>query len=66
MEELVNESFELGMSDRIKLVAIKRALPFYTKIGFTEEDGLGKLELTPAAAERFLERQRSHKCNENQ
>ena len=67
MEELVNESFELGMSGRIKLVAIERALSFYTKIGFTEsEDGLGELELTPAAAERFLERQRSHRRNENQ
>lgn len=62
MEELVNESFELGMISHIKLVAIKRALPFYTKIGFIEsEDGSGELELTPTAAKRFLERQRSRR-----
>ncbi len=62
IEELVNESFELGMSGRIKLVAIERARLFYTKIGFTESEDLPReLELTPTAAERFLERQRSRK-----
>lgn len=62
MEELVNESKELGMSGRIKLVAIERARLFYTKIGFTEsEDSPRELELTPTAAEEFLERQRSRR-----
>ncbi len=64
MEELVNESFELGMMGRIKLTAIKRAKLFYTKIGLTEEeDNILSLELTPTAARIFLSRQRSLRRN---
>lgn len=66
MEELVNESKALGMSGRIKLLAIERARSFYTKIGFIEsEDGSGELELTPTAAEEFLQRQRNRRHNES-
>lgn len=62
MKELVNESKSLGFEGRLKLLPVKRALSFYTKIGFTEdEDKAGGLELTPESAERFLERQ---KCRE--
>lgn len=59
MGELVNESKSLGFEGRLKLFTIERARSFYIKIGFTEdEDGLGGLELTPLAAERFLARQK--------
>lgn len=65
MEELVNESKDLGFEGRLKLFTIERARSFYTKIGFTEgEDGLGGLELTPKAAERFLERQKRRRRTE--
>jgi hypothetical protein len=57
MEELVKESFELGMMGCMKLYPVQRALIFYTNIGFVESDE-GDWELTPEAAERFLEEQR--------
>lgn len=61
-EELVKESFELGFAGSIKLVAIKRARAFYTKIGLTQSNGeWGEMELTPTAAQRFLEQQRSRR-----
>lgn len=67
MEELVNESFELGMMGRIKLIAIERAKSFYTKIGFTqEEDDSRSLELTPTAALGFLQQQRNRRRNQSQ
>ncbi len=67
IEELVNESFELGMMGRIKLIAIKRAKSFYTKIGFNEEeDDSRSLELTSTAALEFLRRQRSLRRNQSQ
>ena len=67
MEELVKESVELGFGGRIKLIAIERAVVFYTRIGFTEEeDDSRSLELTPTAAARFLERQRNRRRSENQ
>lgn len=67
MEELVKESKELGYMGRLKLIAIERALSFYTGIGFTEdEDDSRSLELTPIAAERFLERLQSHRRNASQ
>lgn len=67
MEELVKESLDLGFEGRVKLFAIERALSFYTRIGFTkDEDGTGGLELTPIAAERFLERLLSRRRSENQ
>ena len=57
MEILVNESFELGFSGRIKLYPLQRAKQFYTDIGFVET-GEGDWELTEQAALRFLEEQR--------
>lgn len=67
MEELVKESKELGYMGRLKLIAIERALYFYTGIGFIEdEDDSRSLELTPIAAERFLERLLSRRRNASQ
>lgn len=67
MEELVRESIDLRFEGRLKLLAISRARSFYIKIGFTEnEEGLGELELTPEAAERFLEQQRRRRRTERQ
>lgn len=64
MEELVRESIDLGFSGRLKLYPIERALSFYRDIGFTEsEDWSGELELTPAAALIFLERQERRRRN---
>lgn len=57
VEELVKESRELGNGGRLKLYAIPRAKQFYTAIGFVETDG-GEMELTPEAAEAFLDEQR--------
>lgn len=59
MEELVQESIDLGFEGRLKLYPVERALSFYRDIGFTEsEDASGELELTSEAAKAFLERQR--------
>ena len=57
MEELVKESRDLGCGGRLKLYAIPRAKQFYTNIGFVETDE-GDWELTPEAAQRFLEEQK--------
>ncbi|MDF5720613.1 MAG: GNAT family N-acetyltransferase [Rhizonema sp. PD37] len=54
IEELAKESRDLGFGGRLKLYAIPRARQFYTDIGFVETDE-GDWELTPEAAERFLE-----------
>lgn len=56
MENLVKESIDLGFGGRLKLYAIPRAKQFYEKIGL-EETLEGDWELTPQAAQRFLERQ---------
>ena len=56
MENLVKESVDLGFGGRLKLYAIPHAKQFYEKIGLEETDE-GDWELTPQAAERFLERQ---------
>lgn len=56
MENLVKESIDLGFGGRLKLYAISRAKQFYEKIGLEETDE-GDWELTPQAAQRFLERQ---------
>lgn len=60
MEELVKESVGLDFRGRLKLYAIPRAKQFYEKIGLEETDE-GDWELTPQAAERFLERQERRK-----
>lgn len=57
MEELVKESKVLGFKGRIRLYPIQRSAQFYTNIGFVETSE-GDWELTPEAAERFLEEQR--------
>jgi hypothetical protein len=55
MEGLVKESIELGYNGRVRVIAIERAKPFYSRIGFIEdEDGSGGMELTPQAAASFL------------
>jgi hypothetical protein len=56
MEELVKESLNSGFGGRLKLYAIPRAKQFYEKLGL-EETAQGDWELSPSAAERFLERQ---------
>jgi GNAT superfamily N-acetyltransferase len=66
MEELVEESKELGFGGRISLIAIERAIVFYTRIGFTQEDDSRSLELIPTAAARFLQRQRNRRRTLNQ
>ncbi len=66
MEELVEESNELGFGGRISLIAIERAIVFYTRIGFTQEDDSRSLELIPTAAARFLQRQRNRRRTLNQ
>lgn len=64
MEELVKQSIDLGFVGRLKLYPIERARSFYRDIGFTQsEDWSGELELTPAAALRFLERQQQRRRN---
>jgi GNAT superfamily N-acetyltransferase len=55
MEELVKESLDLGNGGRLKLYAIPRARQFYERIGLEETES-GDWELSPQAAERFLER----------
>lgn len=56
MEELVKESIDLGFVGRLKLYAIPSAKQFYEKIAL-EETLEGDWELTPQAAQIFLERQ---------
>ena len=56
MEELAKESIDLGFGGRLKLYTIPRAKQFYEKIGLGETDE-GDWELTPQAAQRFLEQQ---------
>ncbi len=56
MEELVKESIDLGFVGRLKLYAIPSARQFYEKIAL-EETLEGDWELTPQAAQIFLERQ---------
>lgn len=57
MEELVNESKELGFEGRLKLYSTQRAKQFYVDIGFVETDIPREMELTPEAAEEFLNEQ---------
>ncbi len=57
MEELVKESKNLGFEGRVRLYPLQRSQQFYTDIGFVETSE-GDWELTPEAAERFLEEQR--------
>ena len=57
----------IGMMGRIRLIAIERAKLFYMKIGFTEdEDDSRNLELSPTAAQRFLQRQRNRRRSDRQ
>lgn len=58
MEELVNESKSLGFSGRLKLYSIPRAKQFYIDIGFIETDFPREMELTPEAAQAFLDEQK--------
>lgn len=58
MEELVNESKSLGFLGRLKLYSIPRAKQFYIDIGFIETDLPREMDLTPEAAEAFLDDQK--------
>lgn len=62
MEELVNESKDLGFEGRIKLYSTPRAKKFYINIGFAETDVPREMELTPEAAEDFIEEQRQFRA----
>lgn len=62
MEELVNESNDLGFEGRLKLYSTPRAKQFYINIGFAETDIPREMELTPEAAEDFLEEQRQFRA----
>lgn len=57
MEELVKESKDLGFEGRMRLYPVQRSEQFYKDIGFVKTPE-GDWELTPEAAERFLEEQR--------
>lgn len=54
VEGIVRESIELGQSGIIKANILRRAIPFYEKIGFVEENGSGEFILTETASRDFL------------
>lgn len=58
VEGIIQESIEMGYQDRLRLLTIEQAKPFYKGIGFVDdEDSSGGMELTPVAAEFFLRSQ---------
>lgn len=59
VEGIVRESIELKQSGIIKTNALTRAIPFYEKIGFVEENGSGEFILTETASRNFLRTQAS-------
>jgi len=62
VEEIVKESIQLEYDGIVKTLAIKRAKPFYTRVGFIENPDIsGEMVLNEQAASRFLlEQQRRH------
>ncbi|GJD18025.1 hypothetical protein RIVM261_029810 [Rivularia sp. IAM M-261] len=54
VEGIVRESIELGQNGIIKANILRRAIPFYEKIGFVEENGSGEFMLTETASRNFL------------
>jgi phage gp29-like protein len=57
IESIVQLSAEGGRSGKIKLTALRDAVPFYKKIGFTQKDktsGLPEMDLSSEAARQFL------------
>ncbi|MBW4668166.1 MAG: hypothetical protein KME60_12280 [Cyanomargarita calcarea GSE-NOS-MK-12-04C] len=66
IEELVRESLQLGYNGRLRVITIERAKPFYSRIGFIDdEDGSFVMELTPQAAESFLDQQQRRREQSN-
>lgn len=57
IESVINLSADSGRLGKVKLTALRDAVPFYKKIGFSERgqgDALPKMDLSPDAAREFM------------
>jgi len=60
IENLISKSKEIGTEGKIKLFALEDAIPFYRKIGFTNDDGSNSenMTLSVESANKFTEKRR--------